>query len=348
MAVYKDKERGTWYCKFYYTNWQGQKKQKLKRGFKLQREANEWESLFLEQFAKNPDISFETLYSKYWEYISHRVKASTLRSRKYMLSTHVLPYFKDQVVSEITPEDITHWQNWILSKDLSESYQKSLNIYLKAIFSYAVDFLGLSKNPCTKPIGRNKRKRIDFWTPEEYKQFAESIKDNVQYYTLFEILYYTGMRIGEAQALTFGDIDMEEKVIHITKTYFKPNGEPGVLQTAKTECSCRDVDIPDFLVDEIKEYKSHIYAPTDDMRLFQRELSVIRAYFKNHIKKCSVKDIRIHDLRHSHASVLINLGANPVLVAERLGHESASITLDTYSHLFPKAQSDIVAKIEKL
>lgn len=348
MPTYKDTKTNTWYCKFYYTDWTGTKRQKLKRGFKLQREAKEWERLFLEQYAKNPDITFKTLYDKYWEYISHRVKDSTLRTREYMLTTHVLPYFKDQIVSQITPEDITHWQNWILSKDLSESYQKSLSIYLKAIFSYAVDFLGLSRNPCTKPIGRNKRKRIEFWTPEEYKKFSDSIKDNIQYYTLFEILYYTGMRIGEAQALTFGDIDSKEKVIHITKTYFKPNGKPGVLQDPKTESSCRDVDIPDFLVDEILEYKKHIYAADDDTRLFPRELSVIRAYFKDHIQKCSVKDIRIHDLRHSHASTLINLGANPVLVAERLGHESASITLDTYSHLFPKAQSDIVAKIEKL
>ena len=348
MPVYKDNSTGTWYCKFYYVDWQGKKRQKMKRGFKLQREAKDWERMFLEQFAKNPDITFQTLYDKYWEYVSHRLKESTLRTREYMLTTHVLPYFKEQIVSEITPEDITHWQNWILSKGFSESYQKSLNIYLKAIFNYAVDFLGLSKNPCTKPIGRNKRKKIVFWTPEEYKTFSESIKDNVLYYTLFEVLYYTGMRIGEAQALTFGDIDLERKVIHITKTYFKPNGKPGIMQVPKTDNSCRDVDIPDFLADEIREYKSHIYSPTDDMRLFPRELSVIRTFFKEHIKKSSVKDIRIHDLRHSHASTLINLGANPVLVAERLGHESPSVTLDIYAHLFPKAQSDIVAKIEKL
>ena len=294
------------------------------------------------------DITFAALLIKYQEYLTPRVKESTLRTRAYLLKTHIEPFFQGKVVSEITPEDIVHWQNWILTKELSESSQKTLNIYLKAIFNYAVNYLGLSKNPCTKPIGRNKRRRLDFWTPEEYKTFSESIKDNLQYYTLFEVLYYTGMRIGEAQALTFGDIDADNKVIHVTKTYFKPNGKPGVLQEPKTDSSIRTVDIPDFLVEELLRYKRHIYAPEDDTRLFPRELSVIRAFFKEHIKKAQVKDIRIHDLRHSHASTLIHLGANPVLVADRLGHESASITLDTYSHLFPKAQSDIVAKIEKV
>lgn len=348
MGIYKDKNTGTWYCKFYYVDWTGTRRQKMKRGFKLQREAKDWERTFLEQFAKNPDITFTALQIKYWEYLTPRVKESTLRTREYLLRTHIEPFFRNKIVSEITPEDIVHWQNWILSKGYAESYQKTLSIYLKAIFNYAVNYLGLSKNPCTKPIGRSKRRRMDFWTPEEYKQFSDSIRSNLQYYTLFEVLYYTGMRIGEAQALTFGDIDPEKKVIHITKTYFKPNGKPGVLLPPKTDTSNRVVDIPVFLVEELMEYKRHIYAPEDDMRLFPRELSVIRTFFKEHIKNAQVKDIRIHDLRHSHASTLINLGANPVLVAERLGHESASITLDTYSHLFPKAQSDIVARIKKV
>ncbi len=298
MPTYKDEKTGTWYCKFYYTDWTGSRKQKLKRGFKLQRDTKEWEQVFLDQFAKNPDIIFAALLIKYQEYIAPRVKESTLRTREYLLKTHIEPFFRGKIVSEITPEDIIHWQNLILSKGFSESYQKTLSIYLKAIFNYAVNCLGLSKNPCTKPIGKSKRRRIDFWTPEEYKAFSDSIKDNLQYFTLFEVLYYTGMRIGEAQALTFGDIDAARRVIYVTKTYFKPNGKPGILQTPKTETSNRTIDIPGFLVDELLEYKRHIYAPTDDMRVFPRELSVIRAFFKEHIKKAQVKDIRIHDIRH--------------------------------------------------
>ncbi len=83
------------------------------------------------------------------------------------------------------------------------------------------------------------------------------------------------------------------------------------------------------------------------IQVFHKQIQYIRSAFKTRIKRAGVKEIRVHDLRHSHASLLINLGANPVLVAERLGHESPSITMNTYAHLFPKAQLDIVRKIEK-
>ena len=198
MAVYKDNDRGTWYCKFYYTNWQGEKKQKLKRGFKLQREAKDWERKFLEQFAKNPDITFESLYEKYKAYITPRIRESSAITRFGMLNTHVLPFFKNRIVSDISPADIAAWQTEILNKGLSESYSHTINVYLKAIFAYAVEYVGLAKNPCTKSIGSLKCRKVDFWTPEEYKQFSEACKDNIEYFTLFELLYYTGMRVGEA------------------------------------------------------------------------------------------------------------------------------------------------------
>lgn len=118
MPVYKDKEKGTYYCKFYYTNWQGEKKQKLKRGFKLQRDAKEWERLFLEQYAKNPDITFESLYNKYKAYITPRIRESTASKRFFMLDKHVLPFFRSRIVSDITPADIAAWQTEMLAKNL--------------------------------------------------------------------------------------------------------------------------------------------------------------------------------------------------------------------------------------
>lgn len=93
MPIYKDEKTNTWYCKFYYVNWQGQKKQKLKRGFKLQRDAKDWERKFLEQFSKNPDITFEALYQKYKAYITPRIRESSSSVRFGMLDKHVLPFF---------------------------------------------------------------------------------------------------------------------------------------------------------------------------------------------------------------------------------------------------------------
>lgn len=347
MAVYKDNDRGTWYCKFYYVNWQGEKKQKLKRGFKLQREAKDWERKFLEQFAKDPDITFETLYKKYMEYLSLRVRESTLETRTGMLKNHVLPYFKNYIVSDITPTNILEWQNQMLKKGLSESYTHTINVYLKAVFTYAVEYQGLQKNPCNKAIGSLKCKNVDFWTPEEYKKFIDCCKDNIEYYTLFEILYYTGMRVGEVLALTINDIDFKNCIINVNKTYYRIAGKD-LINPPKTEGSERAVYVPQFLIDEIQEYIRHLYKPDPGQRLFDKRPQYVRSILMDRAKKAGVKQIRVHDLRHSHASMLINLGANPLLVAQRLGHESPEITLKTYSHLFPTVQTGIVNKIEKL
>lgn len=349
MPVYKYQNtagKEMWYCKFYYTNWQGQRKQKMKRGFSRQKDAKEFERTFLEQYAKNPDISFESLYLKYKEYITPRTRESTASVRFPMIENHILPFFKDKIVSDISPEDIVAWQNEMLKKNLSSTYTNQINIYLKAIFSYAVDYLGLSKNPCSKSIGSRKTRKLDFWTPEEYAKFIEACKDNIEYYTIFEILYYTGMRSGELMALTLNDIDFEKNQIHINKTYYRITGKD-LINNTKTENGERTIDTPKFLTEEIKEYVSHLYKPDPNSRLFNKRPQYLRSILKDRAAKAGVKDIRVHDIRHSHASLLIDLGANPVLVAERLGHESADITLKTYAHLFPHKQADIVSKIKK-
>lgn len=347
MPSYKDENSGTWYCKFYYVDWTGTRRQRLKRGFKLQREAKEWERIFLEQFAKNPDITFAALYEKYKSYITPRIRESTAHTRFHMMDRHILPFFKNRVISDISPADISAWQTEMMEKGLSDTYLRSANTYLKAVFAYAVDYVGLEKNPCRKPIGSTRTQNVDFWTPEEYALFIHECKDNIEYYTIFEILYYTGMRAGELLALTLNDIDLKKKQISINKTFYHLTGKDSI-QPPKTAKGERTVDIPDFLADEIREYQKHLYKPDPEDRLFPKQLNYIRSAFNIRVKRAGVKKIRIHDLRHSHASTLIHLGANPVLVAERLGHESPDITLKTYSHLFPSSQTDIVQKISKV
>lgn len=346
MPVYRDEKTKTYYAKFYFVNWQGEKKQKLKRGFARQKDAKEFERKFLEQFAKNPDITFDALYQKYKDYITPRIRESTASTRFNMLDKHVLPFFKYQIVSDISPADIVAWQTEMLNKGLSDSYTHLTNVYLKAIFNYAVEYLGLTKNPCKKSIGSTKTKKLNFWTPEEYKVFADAVSDNIEYFTMFEILYYTGMREGELLALTLNDIDFKNNLININKTYYRIKGKD-LINPPKTESSERIVDIPEFLTEEIKEYVTHLYKPLPETRLFNKRPQYLRSILKSRMATIGLKEIRVHDLRHSHASVLINLGANPVLVAERLGHESAAVTLKIYSHLFPHKQSEIVARIKK-
>ena len=174
MPCYKDNKSSTWYCKFYYTNWQGEKKQKLKRGFKLQREAKDWERNFLEQFATSPDITFQALYDKYKRFKENRVKASTLETQCNAIDLHILPYFKDKIVSDITPEDVAEWQTQLLTKKFSASHTRQLNAYLRMLFKYAVDYLRLPKSPVIAQICKPQKGNINYWTPEEYQKFSSS------------------------------------------------------------------------------------------------------------------------------------------------------------------------------
>ena len=347
MPCYKDDVRGTYFVKFYYTNWQGEKKQKLKRGFKLQRDAKEWERNFLDQFATNPDITFQALYEKYKRFKENRIKATTFENQRAAIDLHILPHFKDRIISDITPTDIIEWQNDILKKDFAASYTRRLNALLRAVFKYAVDYLGLSKNPVRATICKPERSKIDFWTPEEYKTFSDGIKSNIELYTALEILYYTGMRKGELLALTLQDVDFGQKTIVINKTLVYVNGSYQT-QTPKTKCSNRVIDVPEFLLDEIREYISHFYKPDPEQRLFCRSLKWLGRAIKTNCDRLGVKVIRVHDLRHSHASLLINLGANPLMIADRLGHENVQMTLNTYSHLFESHQKEIIEKLENL
>lgn len=347
MPCYKDNKSNTWYCKFYYTNWQGEKKQKLKRGFKLQRDAKEWERNFLEQFATSPDITFQSLYDKYKRFKGNRVKASTLETQCNAIDLHILPYFKDRIVSDITPEDVAEWQTQLLGKKFSASHTRQLNAYLRMLFKYAVDYLRLPRSPVIAQICKPQKGNIDFWTPEEYRKFSEHIKDNIELYTAFEILFYTGMRKGELLALTMNDIDFQAKKIRINKTLAYVHGEY-IMQPPKTEQSNRVIDVPEFLLAEIRNYTDKIYHLDPDQRIFPRSRVWLGQAITRICPAIDLKIIRVHDLRHSHASVLIDLGANPLMIAERLGHKDIKVTMNIYAHLFQSHQEEIIQKLEKL
>ena len=143
-------------------------------------------------------------------------------------------------------------------------------------------------------------------------------------------------------ALTLNDIDFKGNKITINKTYYQAGDK---TTTPKTHSSNRVIDIPEFLTEELREYVTHLYQPDPESRLFIRGEKYLRLALNSTAEKAGIKRIRVHDIRHSHASLLIDMGANPVLIAARLGHESADITLKIYSHLFPTRQADIVQKI---
>ncbi|MCD8231464.1 MAG: site-specific integrase [Clostridiales bacterium] len=355
MPAYKDEETGKWYCKFYYTDYTGKKKQKKKRGFELKRDAQEWERDFLAKQAAEPTMKFYTLADLYLEDKKAHTKQITYLTKKNRLDTWITPYFKDQALDEITATDVRKWQADLKEsksqkgEPLAPGYLQNLFTELSSVFNFAVRFYGLSVNPCQiagNTMGK-KKKSLTFWVKDEFDRFIATFDKTDPFYTAFLILYYGGLRIGELQALTVGDIDQEAGAITINKTLHLIGGK-NVITSPKTEKANRTILIPAFLLDIINRHISRIYDPQDDSRLFLMTASNYAKRLSVHAEMAGVKRIRIHDLRHSNASLLIEMGFSALLVSERLGHENVSTTLNIYSHLFPSKQSEVVDRLEKL
>ena len=351
MPAYKDEKTGKWFAKFYYTNWQGIKKQKWKRGFTTKKEALGFERDFLEQQSANPDMTFQNLYEIYMEDMAARLKQSTLLTKKTVLQTHILPFFGNKPINEIKASDVRRWQAKLMSSpnNYSQTYLKKINTELNSIINYAKRFYDLNTNPCGKAgtIGKAKAEEMDYWTYDEYIAFREGVKDKPLSYICFEVLYWTGMREGELLALSPADIDFDNKLISINRTYQRIGGKD-VFTSPKTRKSKRKIPIPDFLCQELSDYIQSRYMLDADERLFPVTKSYLSHEMIRGCKNTGVKKIRIHDIRHSHASLLINQGCDALMLADRLGHEKVSTTLNTYSHLFPHKQQELVHSLESL
>jgi integrase len=351
MPAYKDEKTGKWFCKFYYTDWQGVKRQKWKRGFATKKETQAYEREFLEKQSANPDMTFNSLYELYMEDMGARLKQSTLQTKKHICETHILPYFGNKPINEIKAADVRRWQTKLMNspKKYKDTYLKTINNQLTCMINYAKRFYELNTNPCGQAgsMGKSKADEMEYWTYEEYLTFRDAIADKPLSYLCFQVLYWTGMREGELLALTAADIDLEGKLIDINKTYQRLHGED-IVTTPKTKKSKRKVPIPDFLCEELKSYLDSRYMMNPDDRLFPVTKSYLAHEMDRGCKLSGVKRIRVHDIRHSHASLLINQGCDALVLAERLGHEKVSTTLNTYSHLFPHKQQELVSSLEQL
>lgn len=347
MPVYKDEKTNTWYFSCYYKDWQGQQRRKLKRGFSLQREAKEAERKFLEVYKQNASMSFGAFYEIYLDHCKQKIKPSTLRTKHNIFTKRILPYFADMPLNSIKADTIRRWQNELTQQKLSLYYIKSVNTQLRIIFNFAVKYEYLAKNPTssTDTIGKT-TKSIRFWTLEE---FRENIKlfTGVRYIVL-SLLFYTGMRIGELLALTIGDYDRIAKTLTINKTYVKIKGRE-IIQTPKTENSVRTITVPAVAAAMLESYLDTIPAPAPNQRIFEQiSVNYLDNIFAKEQKRAGLDPIRIHDLRHSHASLLIHLNINILAISERLGHKNPNITLAIYGHLYKENRDEMTEKLNSL
>ena len=347
MPVFKDKDRGTFYVKVYYTDYTGAKKQKLKRGFALQRDAKEWERNFLDKMQGTPDMTFQALYDLYIEDMSHRLRENSVAGKKNVFKNRILPYFKDKQVNQITAVDIRAWQNEQIAKGYSDAYLDRIQNMLTTIFNYAVTYYNLPTNPCTRAGHMGKRTRSqNFWTVEQFNKVMEHVTDPSAEVAM-QLLFYSGMRFGELLALTLADIDFEKNTINITKSLQHRAKAGDLITPPKTDNGIRCISMPDAIMQTIKDYASRIYGIAPQDRLFTFTKSLIGGNMKRGAAAAGVPAIRIHDLRHSHVSLLIELGFSPHLIAERIG-DTVQMVNNTYGHLYPTKHKEVADKLNEL
>ena len=355
MPAYREKDRNTWRVSFNYKDWQGKNRTTCKRGFATKREALQYENEFKQKKSGTMDMDLKAFYEVYKEDHYPRIRESTASMKDYIFEDKILPYFGDMKVRDISARDIIKWQNELLKKidpntgeKYSKSYLKTIHNQLSAILNFAVRFYQLKENPAkiAGNIGSERDIETEFWTLEEYRKFANEAMKNPEYYYAFETLYWMGIREGEMLALTKRDIDFTNKVMTINKTYQKVRGVEmtGPTKTAK---GSRKIAIPDNLLEELKEYMEMIYDLKDTDRIFNMTKSGLYREMARASKAAGVKKIRVHDIRHSHVSLLINLGYSPVAIAERVGHESIYITF-RYAHMFPELRNNMAEKLNGL
>ena len=344
----KDPKTGKWLIQYRYTDWQGNRKKSMKRGFKTKREAEEWLQNFLATKQADFNMLFEDFLKIYYADMETRLREHTMRTKKYVFDLKILPYFGKMKMNEITASDIRKWQSELIKQGYAPTYLKTISNQLAALFNYAVRYYDLPNNPCRKAgsMGKGKADEMNFWTKEEFDKFIDAIMNKQQSYMAFMTLFWTGIRIGELLALNVADVDFEKRTISIMKSYQRMGGRD-VITEPKTPKSMRVIAIPQFLAVDLQDYVNSMYGVQGEDRLFPITKYYLEHEMQRGIKESGVKRIRIHDLRHSHASLLVEMGFSPLEIANRLGHEKIETTLNTYSHLYPDKQEQLADRLDK-
>jgi integrase len=357
------KDGRKWYFYTTITQPNGVKKRYNSKKYLTKSEAQKAEHEFVVKEMKHEinltDMTFSDLYDEFYIYKSDKVKSTTLRTYKERRT-------KFAMLEKVKLRDfnINHYQQWrtyIGSLDIKVKTKNHYHKFLKELLNYGTKWHDLNfvhvytkmekfTDPNAAPT------EMEYYTYEEFKQFL-SVEDDLRFKAIFETLYYCGLRRGELRGLTWDNINFEDKTLSVVKNVVNENGDSGYwkITTPKTRTSTRTIPMPDILVKDLQSLKDskkkHINF-SDKWFVFgdinPLHPDVLRRRKNENAKKAGVKQIRIHDFRHSCASVLINNGANIMIVAKYLGHAKIDETLNTYTHLFKNKMDDVVNLMNKL
>ncbi len=304
------------------------------------------------------DMTFKELCDLHFDYQKDKVKVTTLRN--YKKRRDHLKMFDDIKVKELNINHFEKWKRDMNNTDLATRTKNDLYKYLKSVLNYGIKWHDLTFNDMYKKMTKFDNpnelpKEMEFWTYEEFKKFI-NVETDILFKALFETLYYCGLRSGEVRGLNWKDIDFKNKELTVRRNIVVNfEGDKYFITTPKTKSSCRTIPMPDILVEDLntlRKYQNNYYGFNEDWFVFGNYEPITKSKMRDrknkNCKLANVKQIRIHDFRHSCASLLINNGANITMVAKYLGHTKIDETLNTYSHMFKGKLDNIVETINKL
>ena len=356
--VYKDKKRNTWFFRVYISDHYGNKKQKCRSGFITKGLAKTEEQKFLSDYTSEEclDMSFGELYEVFITHKKQVLKPKSFSSNENVFKNHILPYFRDYKLKKIDNKAYINWKAEILKKGYSYKYNSSMHVCMVSILNYAINFYGLEKNIASK-VGNFPRNdyipEVDFWTYEEFKQFISVVAEK-EYHALFTTLYYSGMRLGECLALTWNDYNNDSVNVYKTLSRGGKN-ENYIITSPKTKSSIRRIPLDKTTIDilnKLKKYYKTFVGFTNEWFIFGGLNALTRTTIArkkaDYCRLAKVKKIKMHDFRHSHATLLLSRGSPITVISRRLGHKDISMTLNVYSHLIPEDEDKAINIINEL
>lgn len=357
------KDGRKWIFYTWITNLDGTRKKYFSKAYHTKKEALIAERDFMAtmgDYTEDRNMTFRELYKAYYAYQEDKVKPTTLKTyRDRMKYMALLDNIK---LKDLSVKHYELWRKEINKFDICTAYKNDIQKFIKIVLNWGTRIYGYNftsfYSKITKFINPEEiNKEMDFYTLEEFQQFI-SCESDLKFKCLFETLYYCGLRKGEARALTWEDINFNTGELRVNKNVVNIPGENSDcynITTPKTKSSIRTLPIPTILLNDLKELfeeDKKYYHFKMNWFVFGNFEPIKNDRLRRHknmiCKLADLKQIRIHDFRHSCASLLINNGANITIVAKYLGHTKIDETLNTYSHMFKNKLNDVVNTINKL